>query len=313
MPYSTQRLGTQVLHLASLVVENNMTSRWAWTLNLFSSYGKDAMRLLAPFNYLSSGGIPEVDSSFAAFQGGNGDILRGTASTGLVWKVRENKSISFTAGHSYFDFKGFQGRASLGAPVTLRPTHASSGDIAYEQRISARTTFRAYGQAAHYFYRPCTSYGGGIGFSTMLSRNTSLDLSGGPQFSEACAGQGGNFRANITSRLRPTVSVYATANRQFRANYIEGSVWEDNATVGFGKRGRLVIFLTDAGYMRSRLTTSDVPYQGYFASGSVGFNLSPSVSLVATYRHYYSWAGPPIFRANIAMLSLRWNPLLAGL
>lgn len=267
MPYSNPDLGNQALHRVSFLVGGGLGAAGEWNLKFSSSYGKRATRLLASFNYIPLGNVPTVDSTFAAFGGGNGDILTSSERFNLRRQLGRRRSIALSLGHSYFDFINFKKAGTPSVPISSKLTNPGSGEVTYEFGVGLRTTLQAFGQVARFFARPqCTSYGGGIGFSAELDRKTRLALSGGPQISSgSCARtQGADCDATLSKEWDPGFTAYLTAHRDARAAYPAGQPLErqrDGRACQAWARGDI---FPGFGVSASQSIGSQVAYEGYF-------------------------------------------------
>jgi len=197
--------------------------------------------------------------------------------------------------------------------------HSSSegGRLQYEHSVSPRANLLAYGTYEYLFgFRPCPTYGGGLGAELQPNAKVSIALEAGPQFNgTVCGGeQGANFRGFLGYRPDRRSSIVLSVARDYTSVYTIDTSWSNNISISASHQFRFVEPSIDASYFDSPSQSIDRPaYRGTFVSPQIRWKLLQSLSLLFGYRHFHgTFAGVSNADMNFGAISLEWNPAPIG-
>jgi hypothetical protein len=308
-PNDTQNGGPQAYHTAALSAMGSINPRLYWTASASGSYGSESARLQGPLSFLVVQSTPIADTTSTAVLLQAKNVAFTESSVGLGWLKSRRDKIIFSISHIY---TGIEGDPAIPRSVG---THANSvGEkVEYIRTLTPRIDLSSYGQSYTMLNGPtCNTFGGGIGIGVRMTHAVAFNVQGGPQWTTASCGSPvtANFSASIVKNFGNQDRIYASVNRQF--NTIAGldSSWEDNATVGFAKAIRRLIFTTDAGYLRGDAITTVVPaYNGYFVAPRVRYKITNTMGFNAGYRSFHG-SGGNLVRGNLsyAVVGIEWYP-----
>jgi hypothetical protein len=309
-PNDTQSGGPQAYHTLTFSALGSLSPRWYWTASTSGSYGSESARLQGPLSFLIVQSTPIADTTSTAVLLRARNVAFSENSLGLGWLKSRRDTISLTAFHIYTGIEG----DSTTIPQSVG-THANAvgGKLEYVRLLTPRIDLRSYGEAESVLNGPtCNTYGGGLGIGVRMTHSVELDVRGGPQWTTATCGaaQSANFSGSLVKNFGRQDKIYASVNRRFSTISGLGGHWEDDATVGFAKGFRRLLFTTDAGYLRGDTLTPAFPgYHGYFVAPRVRYKIMNSMGVSAGYRSFNGQGGN-IVSGNLsyAVVGIEWYP-----
>ena len=307
-PNDTQSGGPQAYHTLTFSAMGALSERWYWTGSLSGSYGSESARLQGPLSFLVVQSTPIADTTSAAVLLRAKNVAFTESSFGLGWLKSRRDKISFTAFHVYTGIEGDPATLDAGSHA-----NAIGGRLEYVRTLTPRIDLRSYGETESVLNGfTCNTYGGGLGIGVRMTPSIELDVRGGPQWSTATCGSplSANFSASLVKNFGHQDRIYASVNRMFTTIAGLSGHWEDDATVGFAKGYRRLIFTTDAGYLRGDAITTVVPgYHGYFVAPRARYKITNSMGLSAGYRSFHGAGGNLVSGSlSYAVVGIEWYP-----
>jgi hypothetical protein len=309
-PNDTESGGPQAYHTLTFSALGSLSPRWYWTASTSGSYGSESARLQGPLSFLIVQSTPIADTTSTAVLLRAKNVAFSENSLGLGWLKSRRDKISLTAFHIYTGIEG----DSTTVPQSVG-THANAvgGRLEYVRSLTPRIDLRSYGQTESVLNGPtCNTYGGGLGIGVRMTHSVELDVRGGPQWTTATCGaaQSANFSGSLVKNFGRQDKIYASVSRRFSTISGLGGHWEDDATVGFAKGIRRLLFTTDAGYLRGDTISPALPgYHGYFVAPRVRYKIMNSMGVSAGYRSFNGQGGN-IVSGNLsyAVVGIEWYP-----
>ena len=209
----------------------------------------------------------------------------------------------------------FSVQESFFSPLEGGPSNSMiSGQVSYSAAVGPRTGLNFGGNYYHGFtLGSCDSYGFSFGISRQVGRHINLAVEGGPEFQTSPCGKtlGGNYGISISYPLSRRSRVGLAASRSYMTNYLANTQWSDTAAVSYGRQlSESIEISLNSGYARSvRTQTGLGTYVGYFVGADLSWRLSRTIALGTEYKRFEQVSGGPIQGQNVALISLRWNPL----
>lgn len=309
-PNDTQSGGPQAYHTLTLSAMGSITPRWYWTASTSGSYGSESARLQGPLSFLVVQSTPIVDTTSSAVLLQAQNVAFSENSIGLGWLKSRRDRIALTAFHVY---TGIEGDTSTVPQSFGSHSNAVGGKLEYTRTLTPRIDLRSYGQTESVLNGPtCNTYGAGLGIGIRMTHSVTFDAQGGPQWSTAACGspRSANFSASLVKNFGNQDKIYASVSRMFTTVARLDGQWEDDATVGFAKSIRRLIFITDAGYLRGDSIATLTPgYHGYFVAPRVRYKITKTMGFSAGYRSFHG-AGGNLVSGNLsyAVVGIEWYP-----
>lgn len=230
-------------------------------------------------------------------------------STGLSWQRTNRQRFSLRFSHAEDSF--LNGNPKSNDIVSARATET--------HEFTPLTALSTYEQFHQYFQGSgCTFYGSGIGLWHGLSRSTTLEVEGGPEYGSHGCGQrlGLGFSGKLLSRIGKNTRVVLGGARDLSASYVVGSQWADYVEGSAIQQASAHTSIgLSAGYLRSASDfQSGSTYSGYFASPQFRWRLNRYWNLLASYRYFRTKSeggngiGGDGFAVNWIYISLQWRP-----
>lgn len=290
----------------SLLATGDLDPNIGWIFEAHSFEGNNTLTQLLSLPGVVVNGVT-ISSPGVATAGFDEGFIWGTdvVST-LNWKPDRRDIFSFRAENANEQFLDLNLHDNL---TTL--------ELQYQRGLTQETYAGVYGLTRHETGSiSCDSVGFGLIGSTKPTARLYLQASGGPAFDSGGCRRHQGFELHFAAvyRARPTTWLYAAANRQYSMGFVPNSTWEDDASVGLGKRlTKRLVFTLSTGYMSGYtgggfLVPATTGYRGFYEQAQFDQRLSKSFTFEGTYRRYdQSVAGLSTHR-NLVLFTLRWSP-----
>ena len=292
--------GTQILHVGSAQILENLSDRWTLKLDGSGSYGQNTIRLLGSQQAVPVGDLPATGPDAAAYLNQGGNVADLSVTLGAAYLLSQQNSLEFGVTDGFTRFAGYAATSSI-----------TTSTAAFSRELSGTLRASAYAQNSQYYGSlHCDSYGGGLGLDWTSGPRTSVSLSGGPQFDAAECGaqQGFAYRVSADTRISARSGIYLLSEREPGTSYLGPGLWQSSLSAGYSRQA------TNTGIMRfdvEYLRTSGLGGGSYDATyGNAEYDHSLGSGLIAsfTYRNYIDGSGGTYTRRNVALFSIEWAP-----
>jgi hypothetical protein len=304
----------QAYHQGTFNASGEFNRGVGWDISAGARYGVDELRLLSGLSFGSVNNVAVANGSNAAFLLGNQPLFNGNDSVGLHWRTSEYQSFTVSVYHSYFfvNTPGFGHFNQIGFNVN------------YQRALNRKVSLGAFESTAHDFTQFGCNYGTAGGSITLHpTERLFLNAGAGPAFgSTGCSTQRGfSMFSGLTYQVANRSSFYVNYSRQLNAPVLlPQSQSQDNVTAGLLRQlSQNFRVRVDGGFLRIVNSAANSANNGHgiFAGPSLDWQLSPSISLNCTYRHYYQVFGTGPLGGSLGrdqvQVSFDWRPAPRGI
>jgi hypothetical protein len=291
--------GPRAYHSTSLFLTRELSRKWEAGFGVNSGFGEYGLSLTQD-NFRPVSGVPVIDP--IVIQPGLTETILNVAELNLRWRPTQRRSFSFSTSEVYRN------------AVHLGHNNLATTRVHFDQTLSRRTAFLAYGEAGKNFNLvPCTTYGGGAGVLMKMSRSTSLRVTVGPEFASGGCPTRKDIKTNaaLVIPYGTRSSLYIAFDRDFNNLFVSPQVQSrDSIAGGFHKStARGTSLRVDLGYYDVRQCCGQASFHSFFASPVFSWPIVRTLTFVADYRFFSDKEINQLaFGRNQFLLTLQWKP-----
>lgn len=291
--------GPKAYHSTSLFLSRELSRKWGAGFGLNSGFGEYGLSLTQD-SFRPGPGVPVINPP--VIQAGLTSIFVNDAELNLHWRPTMRRSFSFSTSEVYRN-------AVHGGHNNL-----ATARVHFDQTLSRRTSFLAYGEVGESFQQvPCRTYGGGAGILMKTSRNTSLRVTAGPEFASGGCPTRKDIKTNVSLVLPhgSRSSFYIAYDRDFNNLFVSPQVQSRDSIVGGYHRSTIrgISLRADLGYYNVRQCCGQAPFHSFFVSPLFSWPIVRTLTFVANYRFFSDdHINQLSYGRNQFLLTLQWKP-----
>ena len=290
--------GPKAYHSTSLFVTRELSQKWGMGFGLNSGFGEYGLSLTA--SSFRPAPVPIINPPL--IQPGLTNIYVNDAELNVHWRPTLRQSLSFSTSEVYRN------------AVHVGHNNLAAQRAHYDQMLSRRTSFLAYGEYGESFQLvPCKTYGGGAGLLFKTGQNISLRLTAGPEFASGGCATRKDIKTN-SSLVVPygkRSSFYIAYDRDFNDLFVSPLVQSRNSIVGgyHWSMVRGISLRLDGGYYKVQQCCGQPAFHSGFVSPLFTWPVVRTLTFLANYRYFSDKQIDLLgYGQNQFMLTLQWKP-----